>query len=273
MYYTRSYSSFGLGGSATPVVRKLLIANVAVFFLAQLVGDRVFGFTPWFGLAPYDVAHGAVWQIATYMFLHGGLWHLLFNMLALWIFGGDVEAQLGSRRFLIFYLFCGVGAGLCTISFAWGSHVSVVGASGAIFGVLIAFAIFFPYRPITLLVFFVLPVTMQARWFVALFAGISALTLLSMPGPQLGHIAHLGGLFFGWLYLRGPGFLLRMQTGERQRWVKRQMKAVNVAKAEQRGLQEEVDELLGKISKHGIAGLTIEERRRLEEAAERLKSL
>lgn len=272
MYYTRSYSPFGLGGSVTPVVKKLLIANVAVFVL-QLIAGPVIGLTPWLGLSPSSVAHGAIWQLATYMFLHGGIWHLVFNMLGLWVFGGDVEAQLGSRRFMVLYLFCGVGAGLCTMIFAWGSPMIVVGASGAVFGVLIAFAMFFPYRPITLLVFFVLPVTMEARWLVALFGGISALTLLSMPGPQLGHIAHLGGLFFGWLYLRGPGMLARVESADRQRRVQRQMKVVSEAKREQRRLQEEVDGLLDKISKRGMASLSEEEKRRLYEASEQLKKL
>ena len=149
------------------MVRVLLMANVGVFVL-QIFADRFFPFTHWFGLVPAEVARGAVWQLFTYMFLHGGMFHLLFNMLALFMFGGEVEAELGTKRFGALYFVSGVGAGICSVILGWGVGTAVIGASGSVFGILIAYAVLFPYRPITLLIFFVLPLTLQARWFVAL---------------------------------------------------------------------------------------------------------
>lgn len=253
-----------------PLVRILLIADAAVFML-QLLADRLIPFTSWFALAPTMVAQGAVWQLGTYLFLHGGVWHLLMNLLALFMFGTAVEARMGTRAFAGLYFTSGVGAGLVSLAAGWGQPVSVVGASGAIFGVLIAFAVFFPYRPVTLLLFFVLPVTLQARWLVAGYAWIEAMYLLSSGG--LGHLAHLSGLAFGWAWLKAPGWVAAARDAGRRRRAERQMRIVHRARAEERSLQEEVDGLLDKISKRGMAGLSAEEKQRLVEASERLKRL
>ena len=263
---------FGPPRPVTPVVRALLVANGAAYLL-QLLADRFFPFTYWFGLAPSQAAGGALWQLFTYMFLHGSLLHLLFNMLALWMFGGEVEERMGSGRFAFFYFFCGVGAGLCTMALAWGERVSVVGASGAIFGVLLAFAAFYPRRPVTLLLFMVLPVTLEARWLVGLYAGLEVLILAAQDGRGLGHVAHLGGLVFAGLFLRGPGLLELVRERIRRRRVARQVRFVREAHEGRRRLQEEVDRLLDKISARGMAGLTEAERKRLYEASEQLKKL
>ena len=254
----------------TPLVRILLAANVGTFVL-QVLADRLFPFTTWFALTPLKVAQGAVWQVATYLFLHGGVWHLLMNMLALFMFGSAVEARMGTRAFAGLYFTAGLGAGLVSLAAGWGQPVSVVGASGAIFGVLLAYAVFYPYRPITLLVFFVLPVTLPARVLVAGYAVVEALFLLSTGG--LGHLAHLSGLAFGWGYLRAPEWAARARDRIRRRRVNRQMRIVTRARAEERTLQEEMDRLLDTISRKGMAGLTPEEKRRLVEASERLKKL
>lgn len=261
---------FGLGGPLTPLVRVLLIANVGMFVL-QSLADRLFGFTEWFGLVPQHVAHGAIWQPVTYMFLHGGVWHLLFNMWALFVFGGDVERRMGSLDFAGLYAACGIGAGLCSLAFAWGSPVAVIGASGAIFGVMLAFAVFNPYRPITLLVFLVLPLTLQARWLIAILAGVQMLFLLDHPGA--GYVAHLAGLGIAGLYLRAPEWWETLRLNLQRRRVAKQMKIVTVARVTERKLQEDVDELLEKISKKGMSGLTAEEKKRLYEASDQLRRL
>ena len=264
--------SLGIGGQLTPWVRVLLMVNAGVFIL-QLFADRFFPFTHWFGLVPAEVARGALWQVFTYMFLHGGMWHLLFNLLAIFMFGGEVESELGSKRFGWLYLVSGVGAGLCSVILGWGVGTPVIGASGAIFGILIAYAMLFPYRPITLLIFFVLPLTLQARWFVALFGAVELLTLAATPGVGLAQVAHLGGLLFGWIFLRAPKWIGEIrEASERRQRAKAGRSAAKLA-GERRRIQEEVDYLLDKISREGMDKLTGEERQRLVDASQRLNRL
>ncbi len=262
----------GLAIRLTPLVRALVVANGAVFLL-QLLADRFFPFTQWFGLVPALVARGAVWQLGTYMFLHGGLLHLLFNLWALAVFGADVEQRLGTAAFARFYAFCGVGAGACALLLAWGSASVVVGASGAIFGVLLAFALFYPRRPVTLLLFFVLPLTLEARVLVAVLGALNVLMLAQAGGKGLGQLAHLGGLLFAWLWLRGPDFVAGFRTASRRRRAERRLKVYDAVSDERRSLQAEVDGLLDKISRGGMGGLSDREKRRLVEASERLKRL
>lgn len=178
---------------------------------------------------------------------------------------------MGTRPFAGLYFTAGVGAGLVSLAAGWGKAVAVVGASGAIFGVLLAYAVFYPYRPVTLLLFFVVPVTLQARWLVAGYAWVEAMYLLATGG--LGHLAHLSGLVFGWGFLKAPEWTARARDRIRRRRVDRQMRIVHRARAEERSLQEEVDVLLDKISRKGMAGLTAEEKRRLVEASEQLRRL
>lgn len=261
---------FAAGGRPTPAVKRLLVANVAAF-VVQLFADP--WTIRWFGLTPALVAQGEVWRTVTYMFLHGGVWHLAFNMLWLWVFGREVEEALGSVRFLFFYFFTGIGAGLCALALGWGGFVPVIGASGAVFGVLMAYAILNPHRPITLLVFLVLPVTMSARTLVAIVGGLQVLLLLQSGGRGLGELAHLGGLFFGWLALKWPAILAWIRLAERRREYSRQARVVTRRTAERRQLQDEVDRLLAKISRGGMESLTDRERKRLYEASERLRDL
>jgi membrane associated rhomboid family serine protease len=247
------------------------MAVCAAVFVVQLLADRFFPFTAWFGLSPRLLSAGAVWRIVTYMFLHGGIFHFLFNMLALYMFGGEVERRMGAARFTAFWFFCGMGAGLCTVALAWGSSVSVVGASGAIFGVLLAYARYYPDRPVTLLLFLVLPVTLTARWLVALYAGMEAVILLSQDGKGLGHVAHLGGLLFAGLFLRGPDLGRALRDALSRRRARSHARAFGLAEEDRRRARTEMDRLLDKISKQGMAGLSELERRRLYEASERLR--
>ena len=140
-----------------------------------------------------------IWQLFTYMFLHGGIWHLLFNMLALWMFGAPIEQDWGTRRFLKFYFLCGIAAGVCDVTLHailgdWGT--STIGASGAIYGLLVAFGVLYPEAPV--LMFLLFP--MKAKYMVMIFAGIEFLTTLG-PNNGVSSIAHLGGMAFGYLYL------------------------------------------------------------------------
>ena len=192
-------------GLMTPAVRMLLWANVGVFLLTTLVPPAFYWATSLFGLTPQLVLTRLwVWQPVTYMFLHGGIGHILLNMLVLWMFGTQLERIWGSRFFLRYYFITGVGAGVATIAagllpaaFAEPTYAGVtIGASGAIYGLLVAFALYYPNAPV--LMFFLFPV--PARYFVMI---IGAIAFLSVPrGGGVAHIAHLGGLVVGYLYLR-----------------------------------------------------------------------
>jgi membrane associated rhomboid family serine protease len=199
--YTSSFS-FSPGPIST-ALKALIAANVALFVITAVEPQL----REYLGLMPLLVVHQFwVWQLATYMFLHAGLFHILFNMLALWMFGAELERIWGTRYFLKFYLLTGVGAGALTVLFSllpFGfaqqvQHSVIVGASGAIFGLLLAYAMYFPERPILLIVFWV-----PAKWCVAILGAIALFSSLSDTGGTA-NATHLGGLIVGYLLLKGP---------------------------------------------------------------------
>jgi membrane associated rhomboid family serine protease len=187
-----------------PVTRALLMANVAIFILQHLTGNLlIVPFALWpFGSPQFRGAPDfQVWQVLTYGFLHGSLAHLFFNMLALYMFGGDIERLLGARRFLIYYLVCVVGAAVAQLTVMGGMNrppVPTVGASGGVFGLLLAFGMAFPQRRVMLLF---PPIPMPAWLFVTLY-GLLEL-YLGVTGTQAGvaHFAHLGGMAAGYALL------------------------------------------------------------------------
>ncbi|OFW09476.1 MAG: hypothetical protein A3H27_02425 [Acidobacteria bacterium RIFCSPLOWO2_02_FULL_59_13] len=204
----RSTYSFGFGYGLTPAVKKLLIANVAAFFftvIGQAIG--LGSFIGWLMLTPYAVTHQlAVWQLVTYMFLHGGFFHILFNMFALWMFGGELERTWGTRRFLHYYFLTGIGAGLFSVLASPSSPIPTVGASGAIYGILLAYGILFPNRIIYIPILLILWIPIPAKFLVMILGGIAFVSALSGPGDLVNHVAHLGGMAVGFLYLRGRPF-------------------------------------------------------------------
>jgi membrane associated rhomboid family serine protease len=158
----------------------------------------------YFGLIPEAVTHGFIWQLVTYSFLHGGLWHVLMNMLTLWMFGSQEEQDWGSRRFLEYYLFCVVGAALVTIGVAyigWGMtpETLTVGASGGIYGLLLAFGMLYGDRELFLFPF---PVAIKAKYLVAILIFIVLISAFQPSQGGVANFAHLGGLLFGFLYLK-----------------------------------------------------------------------
>lgn len=200
--YTRPYS---MGGGGLPYgLKMLLIANVAIFLL-QFFGADSF-LLQYFALRPASLfSMFAVWQLATYMFLHGGLGHILFNMLALWMFGKELEETWGTQRFLRFYFFCGIGAGICVVlanyTLPGGNPASItLGASGAIYGVLLASAVLWPDRIIYMN--FLFPIKM--KYFVMIYGAISFLMVARGVNSGVSDIGHLGGLICAWIYLKTP---------------------------------------------------------------------
>jgi len=187
-------------------VKWLLISNVAVFligFFAQLA--QLDGPLRYLALSPVAVVKEFfIWQLATYMFLHAGFGHIIWNMLALWMFGADLEQTWGTRRFMQFYFFCGIGAGLCVIVLnyllPWGNPaIPTIGSSGAIFGILMACAVLYPDR--TILFSFLFPI--QMKWFVLIVGAIAFLSSFQV-NTGVSAFAHLGGLLFGYIFLKSP---------------------------------------------------------------------
>ena len=196
--------SFSFGpGPVTPVIKVLIWTNVAFFLLAWVLpAVRLY-----LGLMPEAVfGRLFLWQPATYLFLHAGFFHIIFNMLALWMFGVELERLWGARFFLKYYFVTGVGAGLTTLAVALvpgelGASVRyslTVGASGAIYGLLLAYALYFPNRPIYLYLLFPIP----AKYFVMIMGGIALLSSMAANQGGVANLAHLGGLVCGYLYLR-----------------------------------------------------------------------
>ena len=190
--------------SMPPVTRTLLILNVAIFALQYVMGPFLLR---WFALWPPASAQfpGApgfeVWQLLTYGFLHGGLTHLFFNMFALYMFGGEIERLFGARRFVTYYLVCVVGAAiaqLVVISNIDSRPVPTVGASGGVFGLLLAFGMAFPQRRIMLLF---PPIPMPAWLFVTLYGLLELYLGVTGSGQGIAHFAHLGGMVAGFILL------------------------------------------------------------------------
>jgi membrane associated rhomboid family serine protease len=201
-YPSRHVSSFSFGpGPVSTALKALIGANVVMFLVKVALPITV----DLLGLQPVSVVRSfAVWQLGTYLFLHGGLFHILFNMLALWMFGAELERMWGTRYFLKFYFVCGIGAACLTVLFSllpfgfaqdlYGA--TIIGASGAIYGLLLAYALYFPERPILLIVFWV-----PARICVMILGAIALYSSLSEVGG-VANITHLGGLAVGYVFLK-----------------------------------------------------------------------
>ncbi len=204
--YHRQQGSFGM---FPPVIKALLMVNVGVFLFQMLFDGVVIGDTSvrymimeWLALNPasdsimFGDSNFYPWQLLTYQFLHGGFFHLFFNMFALWMFGIELEQRWGSSRFLTFYLLSGIGAGLLQIFI---SDAPTVGASGAVYGILLGFGMTFPDRKIFM---FPLFIPISAKYFVMIFAGIELLSGLFSTNSGIAHFAHLGGAATGFLLLK-----------------------------------------------------------------------
>ncbi len=260
--------SFGPGG-ISKAVKYLLYVNAGVFFLELLWGAELIHI---FGLTPVLVKKGYIWQIFTYMFLHGGFFHILFNMFALWMFGCEIERAWGTKEFVKYYFITGVGAGILTFLLSFNSVIPTIGASGAIFGILVAFAMMFPDRPIYL--YFLFPI--KAKYLVAFFAVIELFASFRHTSDGIGHFAHLGGMVIGYVYIKSDWRVSRLFHISRylgylkELRQRRRMKAISRKREREQILLERVDQILDKINQVGYDHLTKEEKRALEEASQLL---
>ena len=198
------YVSLG-PGPMTPAVQIIIIANIAAFIATMAAGGFL---VDWFGLSPQDVfTKGFIWQLATYLFLHADVFHILFNMLAVWMFGVDLERRWGTNAFIKYYAITGVGAGVSQLLVSllpFGADlysVPTIGASGAVYGLIMAWAIIFPHRTILFLGVFPL----SARVFGLIMGAITFAQALNQGGgTNVAHVAHLGGMVAGYFYLKTP---------------------------------------------------------------------
>ena len=204
------------GRSTTPVTTNLIIINCILLMATVVFERRGIDLNDYLGLHYYDAPRYNPLQMITYLFMHGGFWHIFFNMYTLLMFGIVLERALGTKRFLIFYFVTGLGAAALHTGVEWiqdqvfianGAHIAhqilmntpTLGASGAIYGVLIGYAMCYPNSRLTLLF---PPVTLTAKWFVIIFAIIELGTGVSGIQDGVAHFAHLGGMLFGWLLIR-----------------------------------------------------------------------
>lgn len=292
------------------VTRNLLIINVLVFLITFMYGtDASGGFilNEYFGLHFFKASEFHVYQLFTYMFMHGGWSHIFFNMFALWMFGMVVERVWGPKKFLFYYICCGVGAGLMQELAQYGQYLienlsayeyvnigngaqmtmgqylnmwTTVGASGAIYGVLLAFGMLFPNERIFI---FPIPIPIKGKWFVLLYAGIELFSALTSPGDGVAHLAHLGGMLFGFIMIRywqkhptegyGRDKGMKFFDNMRSRWERQSHKKAGQSttrtssdweyNARKKRDQEEVDRILDKIRKSGYDSLSASEKQKL----------
>ncbi len=300
------------------ITKNLLIINVLVFIATWMLESQGLNLTDWGGLHFFMASHFHIYQFITYLFLHAGFTHLFFNMFALWMFGCVVENVWGPKKFLFYYISCGVGAGLMqeivqfadfylrvsaqdpSITFGQlfevGQQLSqqlnswtTIGASGAVYAILLAFGMIFPNERIFI---FPLPVPIKAKWFVLGYAVIELFSAVSSSADGVAHMAHLGGMLFGFLMIRywnrHPDAHFNRSGGKEffQRWNSKNTSRTRTTSSEdptytastnaadmeynarKRQNQEEIDAILDKIRKSGYDSLTKEEKRRLFDASQ-----
>jgi len=209
-YYANSPAA-SFGGPITKAVRTLILINVGVFVL-QLLGRAagIWLLEPYFGLRPWSITHEfMIWQFVSYMFLHDShqFFHIFINMFTLYMFGNDLERVWGAKRFLRYYFITGIGAGLCSYLLGVNSMTVTIGASGAIYGLLLAYGLLYPNR----LVYIYLLFPIKVKWLVIIMGALAFLSSITGSEPGVSNIAHLGGLLIGYVYLKGPGWIQQLQ--------------------------------------------------------------
>jgi len=248
-----------------PSLKALILLNVGVFFV-QFLG---YPLVSMLGLIPDRVVQWPLpefWRLVTYLFLHGGVWHLLFNLFALWMFGMAVESEWGGREFLKYYFLCGLGAALTSVALAPHSPIPIIGASGPIYGLLVAFAMLYPDAVVYL--YFLIPV--KAAHMAILFGALEFFMGASNATPGVARFAHLGGMATGYLYIRWwwvwklklKTFFKNFFSGDEEdeeaapRARPARRAARNMPPAQEADDMAEVDRILDKILDSGLESLT-----------------
>lgn len=266
-----NYRSYSMGpfGGLPPAIKNIIFIN-AVIFLMQVI-NRSLGtvLIENFALIPGEVIYRfKIWQLATYMFLHGGFWHIFFNMFILWMFGSELEREWGTKEFLKYYFITGIGAGVINLLL---SSAPTIGASGAIYGVMLAYALRYPDRLVY--IYFLFPV--KVKYLMAFLTLVAFFSTFGTYSDGIAHAAHLGGILVGFIYLKYWRIVY---------WIKNWFAALNLKKDQESHLKytkggddkteyyrQVIDELLDKINRVGYLNLTDEEKKLLEEGSKYLR--
>ena len=242
----------------TDAIKVLVTINFCIFVLQSIARAENL-FFPLFGLVPKLVwSELMIWQPFTYMFFHGGIWHVLINMFVLWMFGNELERLWGKKFFLNYYFTTGVGAGLITMVFGFNSMTPIVGASGAVYGVLLAYGVIYPNRQVYL--YGLIPI--KSIWFVI---GVGVIAFLSSFNEmsQISHITHLSGMIIGYLLLKKPVRWKTLWFSISKRVMEYKVLKEEKKVLEQHVIERDVDQILDKINREGFNSLSEEEQDRL----------
>ena len=249
----------------TNAIKVIISVNFGIFVLQSLSQSEAL-FFPLFGLVPKLVwSDRMVWQPFTYLFLHGGVWHILINMFVLWMFGGELERLWGKHEFLKFYFITGIGSGLVTMLFDLQSMTPIVGASGAVYGVLLAYGLTYPNR--TVYLYGIIPV--KSIWFVL---GIGLIAFMSSFNnmSQISHMTHLSGMLIGYFMLKKPFRLSGLWFQIRKKTLEYRIQKEEKKMSRKFQVESDINRILDKINQEGFDSLTIEEQERLYKGSKSL---
>lgn len=270
------YTSKGFKSSFNPPqlylpdgIKSIIIVNVIIYIFLELSGLKSEIFRQ-FGLIPSKTLFEAnIWQPFTYMFLHDGFFHILLNMLFLWMFGKEVEISWGKIAFYKYYLVTGVGSGLLNAIIHYNSNIPVVGASGAVFGILLAFSMIYPNRIV--LLYGLVP--MKVKYLVMGLAAIALFSSILMKDSRISHLTHLSGMITGFIYLNWNWLKWKLKSTTKPKVKQKPTNVFSVNEEKRRKvdntlIQRRVDEILDKLSKKGWENLTDAEQKMLYRASE-----
>lgn len=242
----------------TDAIKTLISVNFAIFILQSISSSEIMFFSN-FGLVPKLAwSQLKIWQPFTYMFFHGDIWHVLINMFVLWMFGSELERVWGKKNFLRFYFITGVGSGLGTMLFGLQSTIPIVGASGAIYGVLLAYGVMFPNR--TVYLYGIIPI--KSIWFVI---GIGVIAFFSSFNnfTNISHLTHLFGMIIGYLYLKRPVHFRSLWFSVFKKVLEYRIQNQEEKISRSVEIERDLNSILDKINREGFKSLTQEEEERL----------
>ena len=249
----------------TDAIKLLVSVNFTIFFLQTISGKEHLLFDL-FGLVPQAIwSDFMIWQPFTYLFFHGNIWHILINMFVLWMFGSELENAWGRKNFIKYYFITGIGAGMVTCLFNLQSNIPVVGASGAVYGILLAYGLSFPNR--TVYLYGLIPI--KSIWFV-IAIGILAFFSSFQQMTQISHLTHISGMAIGYVFLKRRWRLNDIWFKIRKKTLEYHIQIKDVKQSKKKVLEKDIDHILDKIQKVGFKGLSDQEQNKLYNASKTL---
>ena len=239
----------------TDAIKILILVNIVVFFFRYIAQSQI-DLAQIFGLSSGNI-WPMIWQPVTYMFVHGDFFHIFMNMFVLWMFGSEMESIWGRSEFLKYYFTTGIGSGLIWLLFNLGNpHAVLIGASGAIYGVLLAYGLMFPNRKV--LIYFLFPV--KVKYFVIFLGGMAFISSMGSSGSNISHLTHLSGMVIGFIYLKSSWTWSRLKLFFNSKVAEIKYNKTEKTEKRRMNMQQNVDRLLDKIREVGYDGLTDDEK-------------